>query len=71
VELLRLRFNDGLPIREIAVRWGEEAARLHHEYATARDEFQSALREVVAFHHPGTAPGEVDQACRELLARLQ
>jgi hypothetical protein len=29
-----------------------DAARLHHEYATARDEFRAALRTVVAFHHP-------------------
>jgi RNA polymerase sigma-70 factor (ECF subfamily) len=70
VQLLRLRFGDGLPIREIAARWGEDPARLHHEYATAREEYRSALRAVVAFHHPGAPPGEVERACGELLGTL-
>lgn len=65
VELLRLRFQEDLPIREIARRWSEDAARLHYEYAKARDEFRAALHDVVAFHHPGT----VDQVRREC-ARL-
>jgi RNA polymerase sigma-70 factor (ECF subfamily) len=70
VQLLRLRFHDGLPIREIAAQWGEDPARLHHEYATARDEFRQALRSVVAFHHPGGTPAEIDRACAELLGLL-
>jgi RNA polymerase sigma-70 factor (ECF subfamily) len=70
VQLLRLRFNDGLPIRDIARAWGEDAAKLHHEYATARDEFRSALRGVVAFHHPGASVGEVERACGDLLGLL-
>jgi hypothetical protein len=45
-------------------------AKLHHEYATARDEFRAALRQVVAFHHPDALPGELDQVCVELLALL-
>jgi len=52
VDLLKLRFEEGLPIREIARRWEESADRLHHDFATAREEFKSALREVLAFHHP-------------------
>jgi RNA polymerase sigma-70 factor (ECF subfamily) len=67
VELLRLRFHDGLPIREIATRWQVEAARLHHEYATARQEFKAALLHVVAFHHPGSA-ANIEQECSNLLA---
>ena len=70
VELLRLRFHEGLPIREIARRWGTAAEVLHHEYARARQEFEAALREVVAFHHPGS-PEEVEQECSNLLARLR
>jgi RNA polymerase sigma-70 factor (ECF subfamily) len=68
VELLRLRFHDGLPVRDIARRWGVDPAKLHHEYAAARDEFRAALRRVVAYHHPGGTPGDVDRACAELLA---
>ena len=70
VELLRLRFHDDLPIREIARRWGADAAALHHEYAKARQEFKAALLEVVAFHHPGSA-AEIEQECANLLAALK
>jgi RNA polymerase sigma-70 factor (ECF subfamily) len=69
VELLRLRFHEGLPIRDIAQRWGVEPAHLHHEYARARQEFRAALREVVAFHHPGP-PAAVEEECANLLALL-
>ena len=69
VDLLRLRFHDGLPIRDIAARWGEDPAALHREYAKARREFQAALRDVVAFHQPGP-PDAIDRACAELLTLL-
>jgi RNA polymerase sigma factor (sigma-70 family) len=69
VELLRLRFHDGLPIRDIAARWQTDAAVLHHEYARARQEFRAALAAVVAFHCPGP-PAEVEQQCASLLALL-
>jgi DNA-directed RNA polymerase specialized sigma24 family protein len=70
VELLRLRFQEGLAIRDIAAKWNEDAAKLHHEYAAARDEFRAALRRVVAFHLPGAAGSQLDDACRELLGSL-
>ena len=70
VHLLRLRFHDGLPIRDIAERWGMDAAKLHHEYATAREEFRAALRAVVAFHHPDAPSSELDQRATDLLALL-
>jgi RNA polymerase sigma-70 factor (ECF subfamily) len=69
VELLRLRFEDNLPIRTIAQRWDVPAAGLHHAYALARTEFKDALLEVVAFHHPGS-PAEVEQEAAGLLAAL-
>ena len=67
VELLALRFEQGLPIRDIAARWGEAPRHVHHEYERARDEYRAALREVVAFRVPGT-PGEVERECARLLA---
>jgi RNA polymerase sigma-70 factor (ECF subfamily) len=67
VELLRLRFHEGLPIRDIANRWQTDPALLHHEYARARKEFRGALTEIVAFHHPGS-PVEIDQECDKLLS---
>ena len=70
VEILRLRFSDDLPIREIARRFDEDAARIHREYARAREEFKRALADEVAFHRPGTA-GEVERECASLLALLK
>ncbi len=69
IELLRLRFEDNLPIRTIAERWGVDPAGLHHAYALARREFKEALLEVVAFHHPGTA-AEVQREAAGLLKSL-
>jgi RNA polymerase sigma-70 factor (ECF subfamily) len=69
VELLRLRFHEGLPIRAIAQLWSVDAAALHHEYARARKEFKAALLEVMAFYQPGS-PAEAERACAELLDHL-
>ncbi len=70
VELLRLRFAEGLTIREIARRWEEEASVTHHQYARAREEFKDALREEVAFQHPGL-PGEIERECQALLDLIE
>ena len=69
VELLRLRFEENLPIRAIAELWGTDAAPLHHAYALARQEFRAALVAVVAFHQPGS-PGELEQEAASLLKAL-
>src|SRR5262245_16123202 len=65
VDLLRLRFHDGLPIRDIAARWGVDPAHLHHEFARARKEFKAALMAEVAFHVPGTAE-EIERECARI-----
>jgi RNA polymerase sigma-70 factor (ECF subfamily) len=66
VELLRLRFREDRPIREIATLWGEEPSRVHKAYERARKEFLAALRDVVEFHHPGSR-ADIDRRCTELL----
>lgn len=43
VELLRLRFEEGRPIRDVAVLWQVDAAWLHHEFARARRDFKRSL----------------------------
>ena len=53
VELLRLRFEEGLAIRDIAARWDQEPAAVHRRYRRAREEFRRSLRRVVAFPPPG------------------
>lgn len=70
VELLQLRFGEGLPIREIAVRWKADPAQLHHDYARAREAFKKALFEEVSFHHRGT-DAEIENECRNLLQCLR
>lgn len=50
VELLRLRFGDGLPIRDIATQWDVDPESVHRAYAHGRAEFRRYLREVVAEH---------------------
>ena len=69
VELLRLRFEENLPIRDIAHRWATDPATVHKSYALARKEFRSALLEVVAFHHPGSAV-ELEEEAASLLKAL-
>lgn len=69
IELLRLRFREDLPIREIAKRWQEEPDRLHRAYRTARGEFLDALIEVVGELHGGSA-AEVEAECVRLLDHL-
>jgi RNA polymerase sigma-70 factor (ECF subfamily) len=43
VELLRLRFEEGKPIRDIAGQWQVDPAWLHHEFARARRDFKRSL----------------------------
>lgn len=69
VELLTLRFYDGLAIREIATLWNVEPARLHHDYALARQEFQRCLTRIVAFHQ-SDEPDLVETECRRLIQLL-
>ena len=69
-ELLQLRFEQGLSIADIAERWGEPAARLHHLYAHARDDFRDALREVVKRRNGGLE-ADLDGECDWMLAVLK
>jgi len=70
IELLRLRFEEGLPIREIAARWGQDPPAVHGAYRKAREEFKECLQRVVLFHNPGAAENP-DRECRELLSILE
>ena len=68
-EILQLRFEDGLPIRDIAARWERPVRQVHDAYARARTEFYACLRETVALH--GTASGhDLDTECGQLLDLL-
>ncbi|HLU49991.1 MAG TPA: sigma-70 family RNA polymerase sigma factor [Planctomycetota bacterium] len=69
IELLRLRSEEGLPIRDIAARWNVDAAVLHEDYRRVRNEFRQALIETIAFHRP-CSPAEAEKECAELLGLL-
>lgn len=69
VLLLDLRFREGVPLRDIAERWGEDPAHVHKDYAQARKEFESALRSVVRFD-VGVESDDVTAECREVLRLL-
>jgi hypothetical protein len=72
-ELVKLRYFAGLSEEEAASALAGIIHRRphdgHHEYAKARQEFKTALAEVVSFHHPG-APEEVERDCANLLSFL-
>jgi RNA polymerase sigma factor (sigma-70 family) len=70
VELLRLRFQEGLPIREVARLWRDDPAALHREYARARQEFKAALLEVMTSYHAGS-PAQAERECADLLTLLE
>ena len=69
MEILRLKFQEGLPIREIATKLALDATHVHRQYAVARREFREALFDTVKFHHPGTM-AEIERECAELLTLL-
>lgn len=69
VELLRLRFEDDLPIREIAKRWNMDPATLHQEYRRARREFRRHLEAELSFQ--GESPDDIEGRWQEFLSLLQ
>lgn len=70
VEILRCRFQEGMPIRKIAAAWGLEAPFVHHEYAKAREEFKAALRAEV-MDHGGISSAEIERECAAMLQLLK
>ena len=68
IELLERRFQGGEAIREIAADWGVPAQDVHNLFRTARAEFRTCLRRVVAAHV--SAAEDVDGECERLLALL-
>ncbi len=69
VELMRLRFTEGKPIRDIARLWHVDPNKLHRQYELARKEYREALWKVVRFHHPDS-PENVRRAFSEVLTTL-
>lgn len=70
-ELLRLRFQSGLTIHEIASRWKVEPEHLYREFAKAKVEFREALIAVVAAQNPDAGREDVAYECAQLLDLLE
>ncbi len=69
VELLRMRFQENMPIRDIAAAWHMDSVLVHREYARARREFRAALLAVLREHNPDE-PAAAEQECEMLLCLL-
>lgn len=70
VELLRLRFQDGTPIREVASAWNEDPVHLHRQFTRARRAFRRVLLRLLGFEDRTDGP-EVRQEIQRLLALLR
>ena len=68
-EILRLRFKEGMPIREITSAWNVDSTYLHNQYLQARKEFKNVLMEILALEHPHDGKG-VERILAELRAVL-
>jgi len=68
-ELLRLRYEESMPIRDIAAAWKEDPATLHHQFADAKAAFAAVLRAIVAEQVEGGTQA-VEEELRFLLGKL-
>jgi RNA polymerase sigma-70 factor (ECF subfamily) len=71
VEILRLRFHEGLPIREIAERLELEPDYVHHQFAKARRDYREALLTVLRGRFPKATAEELDAQCTQLMELLR
>lgn len=69
-ELLTLRFEQGLTIKDIAERWQVDNKWLHHQYEQAQKEFRACFRDVVA-ESEQLEGAALDRECDELLGSLR
>lgn len=71
IELLRLRFRDGIPIREIARQRNiEDVKSLHRALDRAKKEFRDALMEVAGRQFPNSSTAELHERCVEILSMV-
>jgi RNA polymerase sigma factor (sigma-70 family) len=69
VEILKLRFGDGRPYKEIAGELGIPVSAIYREAEQAREEFKRSLFDVVA-RDSGGSPASIERECREILERI-
>ena len=70
IQILDLRFKDGLSSGEIADRLGLEAGYVYQQLRNAKRDFRAALLEVIGSYHPNASKDELEARCVELIALL-
>jgi len=70
VQILDLRFKDGLTPAEIAQRLGLETDYVYQQLRNSKRDFRTALLEVVGSYHPGASKDEVEARCLDLVGLL-
>jgi hypothetical protein len=68
-EILRLRFREGMPIREIVSAWNADSTYIHNQYSQARKEFKKVLMEILALEY-SHAGKELEKVLSELRSVL-
>ncbi|MHC5065294.1 MAG: RNA polymerase sigma factor [Planctomycetota bacterium] len=71
VALLQLRYDEGLPPREIAARQDLEVKSVYRALEQVRQEFAEEILQVLAFHNPAPSRSALEQRCIELLQSLR
>ena len=67
---LELRYQRGLPPREIASQLDVKVERIYEMLHQAKADYRAALLEVMAQHHPGATKADLERICGELAGRL-
>ena len=71
LQVLRLRYQEGLPPREIARRLAIADVRaVYQMLSTGRTQFRRALTAVMRSYNPSASPSEIERYCRDLLGLL-
>jgi DNA-directed RNA polymerase specialized sigma24 family protein len=71
LKLLRLRFEEGRSIPEVAALWNLPATHVHHQYAKARQDFLKALLVAVERRFPEATREELEERARQLVELLK
>ncbi|MBL8898540.1 MAG: sigma-70 family RNA polymerase sigma factor [Planctomycetes bacterium] len=71
VEILKLRFQEGLTTAEIASALEVDPEYAQHQFAKARRDFLRALQVIVARRNPDLSKRELLERCRQLVTLLR
>lgn len=68
IAVLRLRYYDGIPPREIAANARMDVRDVYRLLEAGRNQFRATMLEVMAKHHSGESRSELERRCCELIA---